>query len=176
MKWVPLLIGILITDATIMVTIPNTGPNAGTATFTQATVADAIVEIDGSITARVLSDPEATDTYAVGEQVTATVNVMDNDDDSLPSIMISRKGTSTTDITEGTDAVFEVSAANPISGTPPTNTIMVKVQITQSGYFLKGSSTYRNRSSNVWCSCRPDGDDHVMMIMMRTMVVSLLRS
>ena len=123
------------TDATIMVTIPNTGPNAGTATFTQATVADAIVEIDGSITARVLSDPEATDTYAVGEQVTATVNVMDNDDDSLPSIMISRKGTSTTDITEGTDAVFEVSAANPISGTPPTNTIMVKVQITQSRLF-----------------------------------------
>ena len=56
------------TDATIMVTIPNTGPNAGTATFTQATVADAVVQkVDGSITARVLSDPEATDTYAVGD-------------------------------------------------------------------------------------------------------------
>ena len=124
-------------DATIMVTIPNTGPNAGTAVFRQGTVADAISETDGSITARVLSDPETTDTYAVGEQVTATVNVMDNDVDTLPSITISRKGSSTADIAEGMDAVFEVSAADPTSGTPPTNAIMVDIRISQVGNFLR---------------------------------------
>ena len=69
-------------------------------------------------------------------QATATVNVMDNDVDTLPSITISRKGSSTADIDEGTAAVFAVSAANPTSGTPPTQAIMVKVQISQVGNFL----------------------------------------
>ena len=130
------------------------------ATFTQATTADAVDETDGSITARVLSDPETTDTYAVGVQVTATVNVMDNDVETLPSITISRKGTSTADIAEGTAAVFEVSAANPTSGTPPTEAIMVKVQISQVGNFLMDpTNTEETVSVMSGASCRPHCDD-----------------
>ena len=101
------------------------------------TVADATDDDEGTLSAMIKTDTEATARYSVGANHRASITLQDNDDDNLPSITISKKdATSTTDITEGADAVFTVSAADPSSGTAPTEAIMVMVQISQVGNFL----------------------------------------
>ena len=100
------------------------------------TVADATADDEGTLTAMIKTDTAVSARYSVGANHRASITLQDNDDDSLPSITISRMGTSTTDITEGDNAVFTVTAADPTSGTAPTQAIMVNVQISQVGNFL----------------------------------------
>ena len=58
------------------------GPQVITLPINESTVFDNIDELDGYITARILSDPADTDTYAVGENFSASVNVTDQGVDS----------------------------------------------------------------------------------------------
>ena len=97
----------------------------------EATEADAVEEEDGSITLRVLSDPLSTDTYSVGEISSHTTTVVDDDDVNLPSISIASGG----DVTEGSDAVFNITATHV--GSAPS--ILVSVQVSEVGNFLSNS-------------------------------------
>ena len=67
---------------------------------------------------------------------TTPISVTVQEKDLLPTISISRKDGLTTDLAEGTDAVFSVAATNPTTGSAPTEDIMVKVAIAQTGNFL----------------------------------------
>ena len=99
------------------------------------TVADTTDEDEGTLSAMIKTDTEATARYSVGANHRASITLQDNDDDDLPSITISKKDTSNTnDIIEGADAEFTISASLP-SGATATG-IMVNVQISQVGNFL----------------------------------------
>ena len=76
-------------------------------------LADAVDEDDGSITIRILSDPAVTDTYNVGGNSSHTTTVVDDDDSSLPNISI----TGGTNVVEGADAVFTITATQAGSAT-----------------------------------------------------------
>ena len=67
---------------------------------------------------------------------TTPISVTVQEKDLLPTISISRKDGLTTDKTEGADAVFSVTATNPATGIAPTDDIMVKVTISQTGNFI----------------------------------------
>ena len=90
-------------------------------TFDVSTVADAMDEADGSITAMVVADPNQTDpdektTYLLGatEYISAVVMINDNDDATLPSVEISAASAR---VNEGEDVVFNLTASN-VQGTP----------------------------------------------------------
>ena len=115
----------------LMLVIPQ-----ATGKFTREfiTVADTTEEDEGTLTAMIKTDTESPARYSVGANHRASITLQDNDVDTLPSITISRKGSSTDAIVEGTDAVFEVSATLPAGAT--ATAIMVDVQISQVGNFL----------------------------------------
>ena len=135
----------LATASTTTYTIPFMGTNAGSFVVVEPSTDDNFTEKSGSITAQILSDPETVDKYGVGEQFSATVQVLDND--KVPSITIALKNPNITEIVEGNNAVFSVNAAHPTSGLPPTEAINVLIEITQVGSFLANPSENQNTVS-----------------------------
>ena len=103
---------------------------SGGGTLPIATIADAISETSGSITAtlKLETDRTKTITYDIDEDNdSVSVAIMDNDTAGLPSVTISGP----TNIEEGDSLTFTL-AANP----PNTSDLPVKVRITQEGAFL----------------------------------------
>ncbi len=102
-------------------------PQGGTsASFIVRTSDDSVIERNGSITARVLSDSNAR--YDVGSPSFAKVTVNNND---YPTVTIAA---GTSPIAEGTTAQFTLTA----SAAPPS-AIEVNVWVTQSGTFISGT-------------------------------------
>ena len=102
-------------------------PKGGTsASFTVRTSDDSVIERNGSITARVLSDSNAR--YDVGSPSFAKALVNNND---YPTITIAA---GTSPIAEGTTAQFTLTA----SAAPPS-AIEVNVHVTQNGTFISGT-------------------------------------
>ncbi len=126
-------------------------PTSGTATLSVATINDAIVEADGSVTAS-LADGAG---YDLGATSTATVAVAD-DDNPAPQVDI----TASSGGTEGTDAVFTITAAPQ-----PAANLDVAVEITASGDFgvATGSRTATILSgtsqATLTIATADDGDD-----------------
>ena len=124
----------LSTTNTFTFVIPHDGETPGELVIAEATVTDAVDEDDGSITLRVLSDPKASDLYAVGTNSSATTTVVDNDDSNLPNVTIS----GSSPVNESGDAVFTISAT---TGSEPS--INVRVQVTETGNFLTNTANIR---------------------------------
>ena len=113
-------------------TLTVTIPSSGTYTLTVATTDDSTDEADGSVTATIA---DGTGYSVSSSDSAATVNVADDDDPPpvTPQITI----TAGTDVTEGTDATFTITAAPA-----PAAGLDVAIQITQSGDFaLTGTQT-----------------------------------
>ena len=70
------------------IVIPSDGSTPGEFEITETTINDGTDEDDGTISVRVLTDPENPDTYAVGENSNHNTRVKDDDDSNLPSITI----------------------------------------------------------------------------------------
>ncbi len=104
-----------------------TVPTSGSATHTVATTNDSTDEADGSITATVDDGSGYTVSSTAGS---ATVAVADDDDPVEPEVSI----TAGSDVTEGGDATFTVTA-DPA----PSSALTVDVTVAQSGDF--GAST-----------------------------------
>ena len=98
-----------------------------TATLTVRTSDDSVVERNGSITASIVSQPSAG--YVAGTPSFASVTVNDND---KPTVTISR---GTSPITEGTSASFTLTASPA-----PLSNLSVRVSVSQSGAFIRGST------------------------------------
>ena len=96
-----------------------------TASFTVGTSNDNVVERNGSITAQVRSGTG----YNVGSPSSASVTVNDND---KPTVTISRGNSP---ITEGTSASFTLTAS-----AAPLSNLSVRVSVSQSGSFIRGST------------------------------------
>ena len=94
------------------------------------TDADAVDEPNGTIT--VTLGTSSDESYALTTDITASVEVRDNDDDTLPEISITQSGS--TPVIEGDPLEFELTAANP----PLTDgtVILVNVRVTETGNFL----------------------------------------
>ena len=108
-------------------------PTSGSATFTVGTTDDQVDEPNGSVTATLV---DGTD-YDLGTSKTATVAVADDDDPPVvvvPVVTIS----SGSDVTEGGNASFTVSATPP-----PSANLSVTVTVSASGDFgaTTGSKT-----------------------------------
>ena len=97
------------------VTIPA---NMTSATFSVATVADAVDEPDGSVTVTVASGTG----YTVGSTSSATVTVNDNDAATGPTITISGGSA----VTEGTAATFTVTAS-----AAPSSNLVVNLSVSE---------------------------------------------
>ncbi len=95
-------------------------PTSGTATVTFPTTDDSVDEVDGSVTASIVSGTGYTSSSTNGS---ATVAIADND---VPELSIASDG----DVTEGTAASFTITA----SPTPHT-TLSVDVGVSASGSF-----------------------------------------
>ena len=95
-------------------------PTSGTATVTFPTTDDSVDEVDGSVTASIVSGTGYTSSSTNGS---ATVAIADND---VPELSITSDG----DITEGTAASFTISA----SPTPHT-ALSVDIGVSASGSF-----------------------------------------
>ena len=121
--------------------IPANGTTPGQITIDEDTVTDGEEESNGSITLLVLSDPESTDTYNVGEISSHTTVVKDDDDSSLPNITISGGS----DVVEGANAVFTLTATQAGSA----NSVSVRVQVSENGNFLSGDAGVFPVSVNV---------------------------
>ncbi len=104
------------TAGTRTVTIPV----GGTATFTVPTTDDSTDEPDGSVTATLIDGAD----YDLAATKTATVNIADDDDPApvVPEISVTAAG----DVTEGSGAVFTVTAA-------PAAAVQVAVTVTGVG-------------------------------------------
>ena len=94
------------------------------------TIADTVDESNGIITVTLGSSSDGS--YALTSDITASIEVRDNDDDTLPEISITQSGS--TPVVEGDPLVFELTAANP----PLTDgtVILVNVRVTETGDFL----------------------------------------
>ena len=114
------------------VIISSEGRTSGQSVFEVQTEADAVDEENGTVSVRVLSDPELLDTYSVGEISSFTTIVEDNDDVNLTSITIFPGA----DINEGDDAVFTITATDV--GTAVS--LFVRIQIIEVGNFLTNSA------------------------------------
>ena len=114
------------------------GTPPGQQEFPEATVADDLPEGNGFITLRVLSDPGTNDTYSVGQNSTIRTEVRDDDDDNLPSITI----TKTSDVIEGSDAVFTLSASDK----GDADSVSVRVEVSEVGNFLANTASIRTVS------------------------------
>ena len=110
--------------------IPTDGATPGRLEIEVDSVQDGEDEVDGSITARVLSDPLATDTYSVGENSSHITTIVDDDDSNLPSISISA-GPKVTE-GSGADAVFTITATQADTAV----SVNVSVQVSEVGNFL----------------------------------------
>ena len=128
-------VGSFFAEGTVLTTtrtylIPPDGATPGRLEIEVDTVQDGEDEVDGSITARVLSDPLATDTYSVGENSSHITTIVDDDDSNLPSISISAGP----EVTEGSgaDAVFTISATQADTAV----SVNVSVQVSEVGNFL----------------------------------------
>ena len=134
----PLSVGLTVsqgaTDNFIDATSVSTSANiatTGTGVLRVNTIADGTQEDDGTIT--VALETSTDQTYLLGSPATASVTVQDNDDPALHSINIVA---STSQVTEGVDAmaIFNITATGGTSGT--TDPIDVVINISQEGNFL----------------------------------------
>ena len=114
------------------------GSPPGQQEFPEATVADDLPEGNGFIILRVLSDPGTNDTYSVGQNSTIRTEVRDDDDDNLPSITI----TKSSDVIEGSDAVFTLSASDK----GEADSVSVRVEVSEVGNFLTNTAGIRTVS------------------------------
>ena len=123
---------------TITRTIPHDGDTPGQLEISESTITDAIDEEDGSITLRILSDPESTDFYSVGATSIYKTRVIDDDDSNLPNITISGGA----GIEESTSAEFTITATRAGSNL----SVDVRVQVSETGNFLANPAGIRTIS------------------------------
>ena len=95
----------------------------------------------GQLHLLVLSDPESTDTYNVGEISSHTTRVIDDDDSSLPNITISGGA----GVNEGVNAVFTFTSTQAGS----ESSVSVRVQVNEVGNFLASGAGIFPVSVNV---------------------------
>ena len=115
----------------------ETIPTSGSVVVDYSTIADIEVETNGTITVAVLADDSDIIEYLVADlRGSANLSVIDNDDNSLPSITIAADQTS---INEGDVASFTLTSAQTL--TPP-DSVLVEISETNSGTgdFLAGDS------------------------------------
>ena len=125
------------------VIIDSSGPGL----LTLATTPDAIDEVDGNVTARIISEDltgGASATYTIGENPTAEIVLQDNDDPILPSINIVAAN-SPVDEADGAMAQFSITATTGTSGN--TSPVMVDLLISQVGNFLENAPGTRSNIS-----------------------------
>ena len=105
----------------------------GEGRFSQATIADIVPEVDGSITAFIRTSKLNPTSYSVGTQFSAEINIEDNDIQYTPnqarlpimSVVASE------DIVEGHHAIFSINASEHVVTDMP-----VRILISQTGDFL----------------------------------------
>ena len=100
-------------------------PTSGSATFTVSTTNDSTDELDGSVTAKLSTGTGYT---ISGTNNAATVAV--SDDDDPPAVTPTISIVAGSEVTEGSDASFTVTASPN-----PTSSLTVNVTISQSGSF-----------------------------------------
>ena len=107
------------------------------------TVPDAVVEDDGTITARIKTDSLDTKTYSVGTNHSASISVKDDDSATLPTVNIVANQR---DITEGeSNAVFTINSTGGTTGA----TLAVDVKVAQVGNFLNVAAGVRPESITI---------------------------
>ena len=105
----------------------------GTGTLVEATESDSLLEDEGSITVKVLPDPEVNDTYTAFPEVVKTIRIIDNDATSPPSISIFASG----NIVEGESENVLFTLVSTTGSDKSINSLdEVKIEITQVGNYL----------------------------------------
>ena len=118
------------TIATPLPTSVNVLSMTNTGEIKLVTIADSIDESNGMIT--VTLGASSNNSYALGTDTTRSIEVRDNDDDTLPEIAITQTGP--TPVVEGDPLTFALTAANPsLTGDA---VVQVNVRVTETGNFL----------------------------------------
>ena len=105
------------------------------------TIPDAIVEDDGTITARIKTDSLDTKTYSVGANHSASIAIVDDDSTTLPTINIIANER---DITEGeANAVFTINSSGGTTGA----TLLIDINISENKNFLNVTAGLRENIS-----------------------------
>ncbi len=86
------------------------------------TTANSTDESDGTVTAMIIADPAATDTYEVSANNTATITIVDNDVPNVPVVQVSTSNS----VFEGRTAYFSITAT---TSTPLTQPLEVNIDL-----------------------------------------------
>ena len=108
--------------------------DTGMGTHTVLTSHDENDEDDEKITARIIAEDSGSVTYSIGESPTQITNIVDNDNDDLPTINISAKTSSVTEKPSPlVNAVFTLTAT---AGDVVSSAVDVNLIISEEGNFL----------------------------------------
>ena len=108
----------------------------GVGRFVEATQPDANPELNGVLTVTVLPDPKTIDTYTAIPEVNHSMQIIDNDNDAVPSLTIAAG----TPGDESGPAMFNIVSV-PDTDNAITSVSDVMLEITQVGNYLASSVT-----------------------------------